>query len=97
MRESAVESYLRDEAKRAGGRAYKFVSPGNNGVPDRLVCMPGGRVAFVETKAPGRKSTALQKVQQQRLRELGFRVYAEVDSREKVDAIIREMQGGDAV
>ncbi len=91
MRESVIESYLRDEVKKAGGRAYKFISPGNNGVPDRLVCLPGGCVAFVETKAPGRKSTELQKVQQRRLRELGFRVYAEVDSREKVDVIIGEM------
>lgn len=92
MKESTIEGYLRDEVKRVGGRAYKFVSPGNNGVPDRLVCLPGGRVAFVETKAPGRKSTELQKAQQRRLRELGFAVYAEVDSKDKVDAIIGEMQ-----
>jgi hypothetical protein len=92
MKESTIEGYLRDGVKRVGGRAYKFISPGNNGVPDRLVCLPGGRVAFVETKAPGRKSTELQKVQQRRLRELGFPVYAEVDSKDGVDAIIREMQ-----
>lgn len=88
MRENTIEAYLREEVRGLGGRAYKFTSPGNAGVPDRLVCLPGGRVAFVETKAPGKKSTALQKVQQQRLRALGFEVYAEADSKEKVDRII---------
>lgn len=39
MREKEIESYLRDRIRRIGGKAYKFVSPGNNGVPDRLVCL----------------------------------------------------------
>lgn len=55
MRESTIEAYLRDRVKELGGKAYKFVSPGNDGVPDRLVCLPGGRAVFVELKAPGKK------------------------------------------
>ncbi|PTY76688.1 nuclease, partial [Heyndrickxia sporothermodurans] len=60
MRERDIEIYLRDEVKKIKGRAYKFESPGNAGVPDRLVILPGGRVFFIELKAPGKKSRPLQ-------------------------------------
>jgi hypothetical protein len=90
MREKVVETYLRKRAKAMGGKAYKFVSPGNDGVPDRMVCLPGGVVFFVETKAPGKVSTPLQRFQQKQMRELGLDVYEDVDSREKVDAILDE-------
>lgn len=87
MRERDIETYLRARVKAAGGRAYKFVSPGNSGVPDRIVIMPGGRVVFVELKAPGKKPTELQKYQQERLRALGCDVRV-IDSREGVDELI---------
>lgn len=45
--EKTTEKYLRDEVRKIGGRAYKFVSPGNTGVPDRLVCLPGGVKLFL--------------------------------------------------
>lgn len=90
MREKVVETYLRKRAKAMGGKAYKFVSPGNDGVPDRMVCLPGGVVFFIETKAPGKMSTPLQRFQQKQMRELGLDVYADVDSREKVNAILDE-------
>ncbi len=44
MLEKMIEQKLRNEVKALGGRAYKFVSPGNDGVPDRLVVLPGGKV-----------------------------------------------------
>lgn len=87
MQESTIEAYLRDRVKALGGKAYKFVSPGNVGVPDRLVCLPGGRVVFVELKAPGKKPTALQNTQQRRLAELGFLVLT-LDSKKKIDTEI---------
>lgn len=90
MRERSIEAYLRERVKKAGGIAYKWVSPGNNGVPDRIVALPGGRIVFVELKAPGRKPTPLQRVQQDRLRALGCDVRV-VDSREGVDELIREL------
>ncbi|MCL6598978.1 MAG: VRR-NUC domain-containing protein [Alicyclobacillus macrosporangiidus] len=87
-----METYLRDRVKALGGRAYKFVSPGNAGVPDRLVLLPGARAVFVELKAPGRRPTQLQVVQQQRIATLGFDVRV-VDSLEGVDELIREYEG----
>lgn len=60
MRESVVEKKFTTEVKKRGGLAVKFVSPGFNGVPDRLVLFPGGRMAFVELKAPGETMRPLQ-------------------------------------
>ena len=89
MREKEIESYLRDRIRRIGGKAYKFVSPGNNGVPDRLVCLPGGHAVFVELKAPGKAPRPIQIHQIGMLKQLGFRV--EVDHRnEKIGKKIRE-------
>lgn len=91
LSEKDIEVYLRDEIKTIGGRAYKFVSPGNSGVPDRLVCLPGGRVAFVELKAPGKKPTVLQERQHKLLRDLGFYVQI-IDGIPGVDNFVRLMQ-----
>ena len=88
MREKVVEEYLREQVRAAGGKAYKFVSPGNVGVPDRLVLLPGGRTYFVELKAPGKKPTALQQVQAAKLKGLGFEVLT-LDSKAGVDEFIK--------
>ena len=50
MKERDIEVLLRDGVKQLGGKAYKWVSPGNAGVPDRIVILPGGKVIFVELK-----------------------------------------------
>jgi len=92
VRETAVEKYLRDEVKKLGGRAYKFVSPGNRGVPDRLVLLPGGHTLFVELKAPGKTSTDLQKKKQQDIRRLGFDVSV-VDTKARVDEFVARCRG----
>ena len=42
MQEKYIERKLRDMVKEKGGMALKFVSPGTDGVPDRLVLLPGG-------------------------------------------------------
>ena len=52
MRERDIELKLRDAVKAVGGLCWKFTSPGTSGVPDRIVLMPKGRIAFVETKLP---------------------------------------------
>ena len=74
MREKIVERILVQGIRKAGGVAYKFVSPGNDGMPDRLVVMPGGRVCFVELKQDTGKLSGLQKIQISRMRRLGCNV-----------------------
>lgn len=93
MTEKQIESYLRDEVKKIGGKAYKFVSPGNAGVPDRLIVFPGGRIIFVELKAPGKVSTPLQTRKQNELRRLKATVIADIDSTSKVDRWIENWKG----
>lgn len=93
MLEKDIEAHLRDRAKAMGGKAYKFISPGNDGMPDRLVCLPGGRIAFVETKAPGKKSTPLQLKKQAELRAMGFLVFEDIDSKAAVDSVLAIIGG----
>lgn len=90
--EKVTESYLRNEIKKLGGTAYKFVSPGNAGVPDRMICLPGGRVLFAELKSEGKKSTPKQRQQQDKLRVLGFTVYSDIDTKAKVDDLVRKLR-----
>ena len=92
MRESVVEKHLTIEAKKRGGMSVKFVSPGLDGVPDRLVLLPGGKLAFVELKAPGKKMRPLQIHRAKQLTALGFRVYY-ADRKELIGGILDEIQG----
>ncbi len=71
MRERDIEKILVAEVRKLGGRAYKWTSPGNDGVPDRIVIFQGRAPVFVELKTDTGKLSALQKVQIGRLRELG--------------------------
>lgn len=74
MREKEVEKKLTEGIRNIGGVAFKFVSPGNDGVPDRIVALPGGRIAFVELKTETGRLSGRQKVQIKRLTQLGFDV-----------------------
>ena len=74
MRERDIEMCLVSEVKKLCGRAYKWTSPGNDGVPDRIVIFPGRPPVFVELKADNGKLTALQKIQIGRLKDLGQEV-----------------------
>lgn len=91
MLESAVEGYLKKEVKRLGGLAIKLSAPGFGGIPDRMVLLPGGRVFFIELKAPGETPRKLQLKWIKRLRALGF--YASyIDTKEGVNAFIKEVE-----
>ena len=91
MREKTVEQKLVSEVKKAGGICPKWVAPGFDGVPDRIVMLPGGRIAFVEVKAPGEKPRPLQAARHLLLRRVGFRVYI-LDEIEKIGGIIDEIR-----
>ena len=92
MREKAIEQKLVKAVKAAGGIAPKLVSPGFDGMPDRMVLMPGGRIAFVEVKAPGEKPRPLQLSRHRLLRRLGFSVYV-LDGAEQIETILLEIGG----
>lgn len=91
MREKTVEQKLVSEVKKAGGICPKWVAPGFDGVPDRIAMFPGGRIAFVEVKAPGEKPRPLQAARHVLLRRLGFRVYI-LDEIEKIGGMIDEIR-----
>ena len=90
MREKTIEKKLSDEVKKRGGLAPKFTSPGFDGMPDRIVLMPGGHIAFVEVKAPGKAPRPLQKARHRMLRQLGFTVYV-LDDESKIGGILDEI------
>lgn len=71
MKEREVEKMLVDGIRKLGGRAFKWVSPGNDGVPDRIVVLPGLPAIFVELKTITGRLTSLQRVQLKRLKDLG--------------------------
>lgn len=91
MREKAIEQKFREAVKAVGGVAVKFTSPGFDGMPDRLALLPGGRMAFVEVKAPGKKPRPLQAARHRMLRRLGFKVYV-LDDEEQIGGIIDEIK-----
>lgn len=71
MLEKDIEKLFTAEIKKAGGKAYKFISPGNDGVPDRIVMLPDGRIVFVELKTDTGKLSRLQELQCRQIAELG--------------------------
>lgn len=94
MREKEIELKLVRAVKAAGGICPKLVSPGFDGMPDRIILLPGTRIAFVEVKAPGRKPRPLQLRRHEQLRVLGFSVYV-LDDPKRIPGIIREIGGND--
>ena len=90
MSEKDIERMLVNEVKKRYGVAWKFVSRGINGVPDRLVLMPKGKIAFVELKAPGRNMRPLQIKRKRQLEELGFGVYC-IDGKEQIGGVLDDI------
>ena len=96
LRERETEKKLVEAVRKAGGLAPKFVSPGWDGAPDRLVLLPSGHMAFVELKALGKKLRPLQERRKNQLESLGFRVYR-VDAAEKIPGILDEIRKEDGM
>ena len=90
MLEKTIEHKLVKAVKAEGGMCPKLVSPGTDGMPDRMVLLPEAHIGFVEVKAPGEKPRPLQVRRQEQLRELGFQVSV-LDDPEQIPGIIREV------
>ena len=91
MREKQVEQKLVQAVKARGGICPKFVSPGFDGMPDRIVLLPGRHFGFVEVKAPGEVPRPLQVSRHRLMKKLGFQVYV-LDDPEKIGGILDEIQ-----
>ncbi len=91
MQEKYIEQKMVAAVKSLGGMAPKFVSPGIDGMPDRIVLLPMGRIAFVECKATGKKMRSLQNKRKKQLEALGFLVYC-LDDIEQIGGILSEIQ-----
>lgn len=91
MREKITEQHLVKAVKNSGGIAPKLVCPGFDGMPDRLVLLPGGKIGFVEVKAPGKEPRPLQVARHGLLRRLGFKVYV-LDAPEQIGGILDEIR-----
>lgn len=90
MREKQVEQKLVKAVKDKGGMCPKLVSPGTDGMPDRMVLLPEAHIGFVEVKAPGKKPRPLQERRHKELQALGFTVSV-LDDPEQIPGIIQEV------
>lgn len=91
INEKKLERKLREEVKKLGGMALKFISPGHAGVYDRIVLMPGGKIWFVEMKSSGKKLSPLQEVFQKQMDKLIFST-REIDCVEKLESFLHELR-----
>lgn len=90
VREKTIEKKLIKAVRAVGGIAPKLVSPGFDGMPDRMVLLPKGMMGFVEVKAPGKKPRPLQAARLELLKRLGFKAYV-LDGEEQIGGIINEI------
>ncbi len=91
--EQILEQKLKRAVEKRGGLCLKFISPSYAGVPDRLILIAFGKVAFVEVKAPGKKPRPLQVARINKIRSLGFHVYV-LDKESDIKKILDEIEGG---
>ena len=92
--EKDIEKKFTKAIRHVDGIALKLVSPSFNGIPDRLVLMPKGKIGFVEIKDKGKKPRALQILRHNMLRQLGFKVFV-LDDVDDIEKIIKEIGGDD--
>ena len=89
--EKNVEDYLKGKVEAAGGMYIKIPAVYATGIPDRLILMPKGRVAFAEIKRPrGGRIAPIQKWWQEKLRSLGF-IAEVVKNYDEADELVRRL------
>lgn len=91
MLEREIEKRLVTAVRKNGGMCPKLTSPGTAGMPDRLIILPGGHIAFAELKAPGQKPRRIQQVRHQQLQDLGCTVHT-IDHPNQIPEVIREIR-----
>ena len=91
MEEKNIESKLVKAVKQKRGLCLKFVSPSLDGIPDRIVLLSEGKIAFVETKTKGEKMRPLQVRRKKQFEKLGFKVYC-LDDEKKIEEILNDIQ-----
>lgn len=89
--EREIEAKLKAKLEKLGCLVLKFVSPGNAGVPDRIVLIPGGLVVFVELKNERGRLAPLQRVWHERLLQQGC-LYRLVRSEADATRLVREVE-----
>ncbi len=91
MREKIIEQKLVSEVKKRGGICPKWVAPGFDGMPDRIVFLPHRKFGLVEVKAPGKQPRPLQVSRHRLLEKLGFKVYI-LDGENQIGGILDDIQ-----
>lgn len=91
MREKTIEQKFTKAVKAVGGIPLKVTAANYDGMPDRIVLLPHGLLAFVELKAPGKKLRPLQEKRKRQLEGLGFLVFC-IDNTEQIGGILDEIQ-----
>lgn len=86
--EKDTEKYLSKAMGRIEGQCYKWSSPNNRGVPDRICIFPDGHIVFVETKSEGEKLSRIQLIVHKELEPLVKKVYV-IDTVAGVDDFIK--------
>lgn len=94
MRESSIEKNLRLATRDRHGMAFKFVSPNIRGVPDRIVLLPNGKIAFVELKSLSKVPRKQQRHRIYQLKKLGFKVYV-IDNVDQIEPMLNDLQKGE--
>ena len=91
LQEKEIEQKLRKSVKAMGGICPKFVSPSYDGMPDRLILLSNGKIAFAELKAKGKKPRPIQVRRIEQLRKLGFKVYV-IDDVKQIGGVLDEIR-----
>lgn len=93
MKESKIEASLVREVRKRGGLCYKFISPGNPGVPDRIVILPGGRTVYVELKTEIGRLSKVQRWQREEIQKRGADVRV-LKGMDQVLEFLKEVDSG---
>lgn len=91
--EKTTEKYLNSVVEQYGGLTYKWSSPNNRAVPDRICILPDHPIFFVEVKSEGEKLSKLQVILHKELKKLTQHVYI-VDKKADVDDLMLSLTRG---